>query len=128
MDKSIRIALWERAQGMCEITGHPLGEPESSAWEAHHRRPKGMGGTRREDKDWLSNLLALTAFIHNGGPRSVHGNPYWSRPRGYLVSNSAEWAGMVPVFLRGQRWVMLGDHRGYLLPPEGLDLQLPEVG
>lgn len=101
-----RAQLWERSHGRCEITGVPL---DFETFEAHHRRPKGMGGTDREDRDWLSNALALTPAIHNGGPQSVHGDPLWARPRGYLVHKNTPWASMVPVLYRGRFWFMLGD-------------------
>lgn len=113
-----RAALWARSHGRCEITGAAL---DYETFDAHHRRPKGMGGTDRADRDSLSNALALTPAIHNGGPQSVHGNPLWSRPRGYLVHKSTEWASMVPVLYRGRFWFMLGDTLGggglHPLPP-----------
>lgn len=104
------MAAYERAGGYCEITGLPL-DPER--FEAHHRRPKGMGGTSRPDRDRLSNVLAITPAIHNGGPQSVHQNPGWSRPRGYLLSKEVEWAVLVPVLLGGLYWVHLGDDGRY---------------
>lgn len=101
-----RAALWERSHGLCEITGQPL---DYDTFDAHHRRPKGMGGSDQPDKDWLSNALALTPVIHNGGPQSVHGRPVWARERGYLVHKHVAWAGMVPVLYRGRFWLVLGD-------------------
>lgn len=115
----LRGQLWERSGGHCEITGQTL-DPET--FDAHHRRPKGMGGTSKPDKDWLTNLLALTPAIHNGGPQSVHGRTTWSRPRGYLLPKDTPWAGMVPVLLLGRRWVMLGEEGGYFDAPYGLQL------
>lgn len=102
----LREQLWERSHGLCEVSGVRL---DYEAFDAHHRRPKGMGGTDREDKDWLSNLLATDPAVHNGGPQSVHGRPTWSRPRGYLLPKNVPWAGMVPVLYRGRFWFMLGD-------------------
>jgi 5-methylcytosine-specific restriction endonuclease McrA len=101
-----RDQLWQRSHGLCEVSGLPL---DLETFHAHHRRNKGMGGTDREDKDWLSNMLALDPDVHNGGPRSVHGRRAWSEPRGYLVPKNVEWASMVPVLYRGRFWLMLGD-------------------
>lgn len=78
-----------------------------------------MGGTRRSDVHDLDNLLALAPFVHNLSPDSVHGNPAWSRPRGYLLRKDTANPGMVPVWLLGCRWVLLGkDGQYYRLPGE----------
>lgn len=103
----VRDILWERSGGLCEVSGVPL---DFERFDAHHRRNKGMGGTRRADVDWPSNLLALDSQVHNGGPLSVHGRRTWSQPRGYLLPKDTMWAGFVPVLLRGTRWVLLPDH------------------
>lgn len=118
--KLLRDQLWTRSHGLCEVSGRAL-DPET--FHAHHRRNKGMGGTSREDKDWLSNLLATDPEVHNGGPQSVHGRRAWSEPRGYLVQKDTLWAGMVPVLYRGRFWFMLGDDisQGGLYPvPNGI--------
>jgi hypothetical protein len=112
--RDLRAAAYARAHGRCEITGLPLPGGPSGPWECHHRRPKGMGGTRRTDEDSLPNLLAITAAIHNGGPHSVHQDPAWSRPRGYLVSKLCDHPGLVPVLLHGRQWVILGADGDYL--------------
>lgn len=107
----IREQLWDRCGGVCEVSGLTL-DPDT--FDAHHRRPKGMGGTSRPDRDWLTNLLALDPLVHNGGPQSVHGNPDWSRPLGYLVYKDEPWAGNVPVRIKDGPWVLLGrDGRYY---------------
>jgi 5-methylcytosine-specific restriction protein A len=105
----LREALWERSEGYCEISGYPL---DLETFDAHHRRLKGMGGTSRPDTDLLSNLLALDPTIHNGGPDSMHGNPAWATPRGYLLPQTAI-PHNEPVLLRGGTWVLLRDNGGY---------------
>lgn len=115
----LREQLWTRCDGFCEVSGVPL-DPDT--FDAHHRRPKGMGGTRRADRDWLSNLLATDPVIHNGGPQSVHGRRDWSEPRGYLLPQNTQWASSVPVLIRGRFWFMLGDdvtEGGYYPAPPG---------
>ncbi len=110
-----RQQLWRRCGGRCEVSGVPL---DFETFDAHHRRPKGMGGTDRPDRDDIENLLALDPAVHNGGPNSVHQNPRWSRPRGYLVSKHVEHPGMVPVLIGGRNWMLLGhDGQRYPLPP-----------
>jgi hypothetical protein len=82
-----------------------------------------MGGTRRADQDSLPNVIALLARVHNfGAPglliegedgRSVHGDPAWSMPRGYLLSPSERDPAGVPLLLRGERWVFLTPEGSY---------------
>lgn len=106
--QALRDQLWSRSQGFCEITGVRL---DREGFDAHHRRPKGIGGTYREMTDTLPNLLALTPAVHNGGPRSVHGLPSWSRPRGYLLPHHIDDDVMAaePLLYRGRDWVVLTD-------------------
>lgn len=126
MDHHTRGLVWDRAGGLCEVSGRALGERDGNRWECHHRRNKGMGGTSRGNTDWLSNLLALHPDVHNGGPRSVHGRRAWSQERGYLVPKHHDHPGQWPVWLRGRHWVLLGEHGGYHPLPPGLVLPEPE--
>jgi hypothetical protein len=118
--KKLREQLWARSGGMCEITARPL-DPET--FDAHHRRPKSLGGTYRELTDSLVNLLALDPEVHNGAPWSVHQKPEWSRPRGYLLSSHLDDAQMsaFPVLYRGRTWVTL-DQEGGTNPTSGADM------
>lgn len=102
--KILRAVLLERCEGHCEVSGLPL-DPDT--FDAHHRRPKGMGGTARVDRDALSNLIALDPEVHNCGPDSVHARRGWSEERGYLLPQSTPLAISWPVLVRGVRWVFL---------------------
>lgn len=107
----LREALWTRCEGLCEVSGIAL-DPDT--FDAHHRRPKGIGGTSRPDTDMLSNLIALDPLVHNGDPQSVHSRRPWSEDRGYLLPQSTPLAIEFPVLLRGARWVYLlnsGEYR-----------------
>jgi hypothetical protein len=121
--RDLRRAAWEREGGRCAVTGAVLGDVDCDLWDLHHRRPGGMGGTRRVDQDTLPNVIALLARVHNfGAPglliggvdgRSVHGDPAWSGPLGYLLSPSEEEPGAVPLLLHGRAWVFLTAAGGY---------------
>lgn len=115
--KQLRETLWARSGGFCEISGWPL---DFETFDAHHRRPKQMGGTYRELTDSPANLLALLPLVHNGHPKSVHGAPEWSRPRGYLLGGrfSDEAVLATPVLYRGHTWMILQDG-GELAQPNG---------
>lgn len=54
----VREALAERSQGLCERCG------QERATQAHHRRPRGMGGSRDAATNVLSNLLHLSDECH----------------------------------------------------------------
>lgn len=99
------------------MSGRPL---RFEGYDMHHRRPGGKGGTSRDGQHALTNLLALDPQVHNLHPRSVHMRPLLARPRGYLLSTSTADPALVPVHLRGQRWVFLSRAGGYLPVPEQL--------
>jgi len=104
--RQLRETLWVRCDGFCEVSGRPL---DFETFDAHHRRPKGMGGTYRPDTDTAANLLALDPEVHNGASWSVHQRPSWSRPRGYLLRNVVEEARLEPLLYRGRTWMILDE-------------------
>lgn len=111
--QQLREQVWDRAQGHCEITGRYLGERGGDGYACHHRRPKGMGGSRADDTNTLSNLIAITHAIHNGDAHSVHLHPGWSRTLGYLLGQD-QVPRLEPILLRGQALVLLTDDGRYL--------------
>lgn len=54
----VREAVTERSGGVCERCGI------APAAEQHHRRPRGMGSTKRPESNLPGNLLALCANCH----------------------------------------------------------------
>lgn len=54
-----RELLAARSHGMCEVCW------QETATDAHHRQPRGMGGTANKRKHRLSNLLAVGRNCHN---------------------------------------------------------------
>lgn len=74
-----RQVVVARAEGHCERCG------VWGATDAHHRRPKGLGGSKRADRHNVENLLLLCRDCHSW----AHGKPTESRPVGYLVPRSS---------------------------------------
>lgn len=112
----LRKLLWDRSGGLCEVTGYPLGGGPDGPWEAHHRRPKGMGGTTREHKDCMCNLIAVQPRVHNLDPNSIHGWPQRSYDHGWLIRKYVDEPGEVPLWWRDRAWVVL-DCKGWMLVP-----------
>lgn len=99
----VRKALYERAGNSCERCG----VSNAYTYSAHHRRPRGMGGSSDPATDTLTNLVLLCG----SGTTGCHG---WTESQrtesyvsGYLVRQSNDPADE-PIVYRGQ-WV-------YLLP------------
>jgi hypothetical protein len=119
--RELRERAWQRQDGICAVTGLPLD------WERddlHHRLAGQMGGTS-QDRDRLSNVVAVLAAAHNlGSPRlavdgvpgrSVHGDPGWSRPLGLLLSaGRGDDPAAVPVRMARTGWVFLDDAGGWM--------------
>ena len=98
-EKTKRI-LVARCQGRCEKCGAP-----ATVKEFHHRRPRGMGGSRREDTAQFSNALVLHSSCH----RWIEMNREEAYKLGFLVPQHRLPA-VVPVHL-WDGW--------YLLNPDG---------
>lgn len=67
-----RAALRERSQGCCEACG------AASAEHAHHRQPRGAGGTSLADPHSPANLLHLCPPCH--GRVEAHRDPITGEP------------------------------------------------
>ena len=78
--KTNRQLVQGRAFGRCErclkttLCGH-----------LHHRRPKGLGGSKAPDRHDVSNLVYLCPEDHSW----AHGNPLEAIAAGYLVPRSS---------------------------------------
>lgn len=98
-----RSMVLARAGHRCESCGTSiLGTPYS----LHHRRPKGMGGTRAATVHSLVNLLALCGSGTTGCHGLVHLHPTAARDAGYLVHQGASPA-RVAVLVHDGRRVLL---------------------
>lgn len=104
-----RQAVRERAGGRCERCGTAL----RGDWSCHHRRPRGMGGTRRFDANSPVNLLALCGSATTGCHGEVEADREAAREAGWLVRLHADPA-LIPVPIFGRtRLTYLTDDGGY---------------
>jgi 5-methylcytosine-specific restriction protein A len=88
-----------RASGRCEKCGGML----KDGGQIHHRKARGMGGT----KDLRSRSAANGLLMHAGCHAAVESNREEAYRRGWLVHSWQE-SDQVPV-LRGHEWLYLRD-------------------
>jgi 5-methylcytosine-specific restriction protein A len=82
----------DRSMGWCEVCG------EYRVQEHHHRRPRGMGGSRRDDTNRASNGLGLCSGCH----RMCEQNRTVAKLLGWLIAQGAD-PTLRPVIYRGQK-------------------------
>lgn len=97
---AVRTTIRQRADGYCEKCGTRRGI------QAHHRRPRGMGGSKLDDTNTASNALLLCGDCH----ADIESNRDTAINRGWLVPQHHNPAD-IPVFYRGT-WVYLDDLGG----------------
>lgn len=90
----------ERAGGWCERCGLKRG------YEFHHRRPRGMGGSRLDDTNVASNALLLDRDCH----ADIESERAEAINQGWLVTQNHPPID-IPVRYRGA-WVYLDDLGG----------------
>lgn len=93
----VRTAVRARADGYCERCGLKRGT------ETHHRRPRGAGGSKRDDTNVASNALLLCHDCHE----DIESERTHAINQGWLVTQNHCPAG-IPVYYRGD-WVYLDD-------------------
>lgn len=97
----------QRSGWMCEHCH------QRRAAQQHHRRPRGMGGTRRPDANCAAALVDLCLECHG----LVESERAWARDHGWLIRQTADPA-TERVWLGG-RWVLLDPDRPLYLEPAG---------
>ena len=98
----VRTLIRERAGANCERCGDPHNVGMHGI-QVHHRRPRGMGGTRRHGTNGAANGLYLCGMCH----RVVENNREVSLMLGQLVPQHKD-PHDVPVLYSGE-WVLLDD-------------------
>lgn len=98
--KQVRDVIVRRSQGICERCA------AAPAVQIHHRRARGMGGSKAADTNVASNGLAVCVSCH----QQIEANRADSLKYGWLVRQGQEPA-EVPVFRMGT-WVQLNSDGG----------------
>jgi 5-methylcytosine-specific restriction protein A len=96
-DPQTRVLIIERAKQRCEICGSP-----APMGQIHHRRPRGMGGSRLPETGGAANGL----YLHAGCHRIVESDRAAAFIRGWLVRQGDDPA-TIPVRLHSG-WCVLG--------------------
>jgi 5-methylcytosine-specific restriction protein A len=103
----VRYQIAERSNEFCERCGRMALDGQ-----AHHRRPRGMGSTRRTETNQAANALWLCRLCHEW----VESNRTEALKFGWLIPQlriPAE----VPVLRRGL-WCLLDNRGDYVAIPE----------
>lgn len=100
----VRARLMARSGGFCEVRVAGCWDEAS---QAHHRRPRGLGGSKNPATGQASNGLMVCLSCHNHLETAERAE---ARDRGWIVRQGSD-PREVPVFRYG-RWVLLDDEGG----------------
>ncbi len=112
-----RKLVWARAGGSCERCGRTIALTHRD-YSFHHRRPRGMGGSRTAGTHLPSNLLLLCGSGTTGCHGEVESKRVESFFEGWLVHQGDD-PGAEPVLLHDGRRVLLSPSGSYTDLPEG---------
>ena len=104
--KHTRELVYLRSGGRCERCG-----AIRTRVEYHHRRPRGMGGSRATDTNGAANCVLLCVYCH----RDIEAYREAAIDFGFLVPQGKKPA-ETPL-RRHKQWVLLDDF-GYVMPAE----------
>jgi hypothetical protein len=110
--RKVKDLVGSRAEWKCEVCGLPLlGE----YYSFHHRRGRGMGGSKDPAANEASNLMLL----HGSGTTGCHGfiteHPATAKLNGWVVSRWSKPAEIpVLVFSQAPHMVLLDDDGNYV--------------
>lgn len=97
-----RAIMQMRCLGECEVQWPNVCQGHQPL-QAHHRRPRGSGGTKRMSSRLAANGLMACLWCHDFLERGERGQ---ARELGFIVSQNAEPA-TVRVFYRHERYALL---------------------
>lgn len=91
-----RLLVRQREAEACAICGGATG-----TFQVHHRRPRGLGGSRCIDTNGLANLV----YVHTGCHADLESHRERAVANGWLIRQGFD-PSTVPFLYRG-RWVLL---------------------
>lgn len=100
--------VYARANYDCEICTESVGDRRGIDHHIHHRRPRALGGTRREDTNAPPNLMLLCPPCH----LQVETHRAEAQAMGWLVPQ-VEDPVHVAVLVQRDRWVYLAESGEY---------------
>ena len=101
--EKVRARVMARSGGFCEVRASGCWDEAS---QLHHRRPRGLGGSKSPATGQASNALSCCLSCHD----YLEKNRELARDRGWLVRQGANPC-EVPVY-RYRKWVLLDDTGG----------------
>lgn len=99
---AVRELVWERDGGCCVRCGSYGGVHAFPPHQIHHRRPRGMGGSRQGDTNSPANLIMLCSACHC----EVESHRLEALAFGYVVRQGGDDPVTIPISYCG-RWVLL---------------------
>ncbi len=99
--ETVRNQIKERSKQRCEVcTAYAFNA------QIHHRKPRGMGGS----KDPVVGSAANGLWVHPGCHSKIESERSWAFDHGYLVRQSED-PRYIPIKIGGL-WYLLGDQGG----------------
>lgn len=109
-------AVLERAGYHCEICDGWIGDRRGTDWSLHHRRPRGMGGTRWPGANGPANLMVACGSGTTGCHGLIESHRAGAVAAGWLVLSRTDPA-TVAVLINRDRWLYLTAEGGYADAP-----------
>jgi hypothetical protein len=118
-EETVRTAFFDREQEACFRCRRPLRfEDRGMAWSAHHRKPRGMGGTSDPRISSIANCLILCGTGTTGCHGWVESRRAMGEDLGYLIRREARIATPAGTPVRrqdGTLWLLRADGVAELL-------------
>ena len=106
---SVRCTVIDRAKGICEVCG------ADGPWlQVHHRRPRAMGGSRRDDTNTAANAILCCEPCHS----NIESHRWLAQERGLLLKQHQS-PSEVPVSFHGVFYYLRDD--GSVVPAQQED-------
>lgn len=119
----VRKAFYEREQERCFLCREPLRwEDRGVGWSAHHRKPRGMGGTSDPRTGSISNCLIVCGSGTTGCHGRIERNREVALKVGLLIPKNATTESFAPAAVRVRRM----DRTWWLLTESGRAVEVEE--